>query len=73
MTEVESRNRRLLLISNSTLHGNDYLDHAEKEIRDFLSAVSRVLFVPFAQHDRDAYVASARQRLEAMGYELDSP
>jgi hypothetical protein len=26
--------RRLLLISNSTLHGSGYLDHAEKEIRD---------------------------------------
>jgi len=72
MTEIEGRYRRLLLISNSTLHGSGYLDHAEKEIRDFLGAVGRVLFVPFAQHDRDAYAASARQRLEAMGYELDS-
>ncbi len=72
MTEVEIRDRRLLLISNSTLYGGGYLDHAEKEIRDFLGAVTRVLVVPFAQHDRDAYAASARQRLETMGYELDS-
>src|SRR5262247_2373064 len=72
MTEIESRDRRLLLISNSTLYGSGYLDHAEKEIRDFLGAVGRVLFVPLAQHDRDVYVASARRRLEAMGYELDS-
>jgi dipeptidase E len=72
MTEVKGRDRRLLLISNSTLYGSGYLDHAEKEIRDFLGAVSRVLFVPFAQHDRDAYAASARRRLEAMRYELDS-
>jgi dipeptidase E len=72
MTEVESRNRRLLLISNSTLYGSGYLDHAEKEIKDFLGAVGRVLFVPFAQYDRDAYATTARQRLEAMEYELDS-
>lgn len=72
MTAVESWNRRLLLISNSTLYGSGYLDHAEEEIRDCLGAVSRVLFVPFAQHDREAYAASARQRLGAMGYELDS-
>jgi len=72
MTEIESRDRRLLLISNSTLYGSGYLDHAENEIRYILGAVSRVLFVPFAQHDRDAYAALARRRLEAMGYELDS-
>lgn len=72
MTEVESLDRRLLLISNSTLYGSGYLDHAEKEIRNFLGAVSRVLFVPFAQHDHDAYTALARQRLETMGYELES-
>jgi len=72
MADIESRGQRLLLISNSTLYGSGYLDHAEKEIRDFLGAVGRVLFVPFAQHERDAYAASARWRLEAMGYELDS-
>ena len=37
---------QLLLISNSTLYGSGYLDHAEKEIRDFLGNVKRVLFVP---------------------------
>src|SRR5262245_17773901 len=72
MTEVKSRDRRLLLISNSTLYGSGYLDHAEKEIRDFLGAVDRLLFVPFAQYDRDAYTALVYQRMEAMGYALDS-
>jgi len=63
---------RLLLISNSTLHGSGYLDHAESEIRDFLGDVKRVLFVPYALHDRDGYAAQARARFERMGYELDS-
>ena len=46
--------KRLVLISNSTLYGSSYLDHAEQEIRDLLGTVRHVLFVPFALHDRDA-------------------
>ena len=63
---------RLLLISNSTLYGSGYLDHAESEIRDFLGEIKRVLFVPFALHDRDEYTATAQQRFAKMGYELSS-
>jgi dipeptidase E len=63
---------QLLLISNSTLYGSGYLDHAESEIRDFLGDAKRVLFVPFALHDRDAYAATARERFARMGYELSS-
>jgi dipeptidase E len=64
--------KRLLLISNSTVHGSGYLDHAEPEIRETLGSSRRVLFVPFALYDRDAYAVQARKRFEAMGYELDS-
>lgn len=64
---------QLLLISNSTLYGSGYLDHAEEEIRDFLGGgVKRVLFVPYALHDRDAYAGTAKQRFAKMGYELSS-
>lgn len=65
-------NKRVLLISNSTLYGSGYLDHAESEIRSFLGAVTRVLFVPFALYDRAAYATMARERFEKMGYGLDS-
>jgi dipeptidase E len=63
---------RILLISNSTLHGSGYLDHAEAEIRSFLGDVQRVLFVPYALFDRDKYAETARQRFEKMGLELSS-
>jgi dipeptidase E len=63
---------RILLISNSTLFGSGYLDHAEAEIRDFLGDLKRVLFVPFALYDRDAYALTARDRFRKMGYELTS-
>ena len=65
-------NRKILLISNSTLHGSGFLDHAEAEIRDFLGQVQRVLFVPFAIHDQDGYASKVRDRLGLMGYDVDS-
>ncbi len=66
-------NKRLLLISNSTLYGSGYLDHAEPEIRDFLGkSTSRVLFVPYALYDHAAYANTAGDRFRKMGYELTS-
>jgi len=65
-------NKRVLLISNSTLYGSGYLDHAAAEIRDFLGDLKRVLFVPFALYDRDAYAATAKNRFDRLGYDLTS-
>ena len=64
--------KRILLISNSTLYGSGFLNHAEGEIRDFFGKIRRVLFVPFALFDHHAYAAKARSRFKALGYELDS-
>lgn len=68
--KIESENERLLLISNSTLYGSGFLDHAEDAIREFLGDVKRLLFVPFALHDRDAYGAKVRERLGDMVHEV---
>lgn len=65
-------NQRVLLISNSTLYGGGFLDHAEGEISNFLGKVRRVLFIPFALHGHDAYCAKVQTRFNAMGYELVS-
>uniref|UniRef100_A0A8C5NNH6 Uncharacterized protein n=1 Tax=Junco hyemalis TaxID=40217 RepID=A0A8C5NNH6_JUNHY len=65
--------RRLLLISNSTLHGGGYLGHCQQHIQSFLGQnVRRVLFIPYALHDRDAYARTAREKFESLGYGLDS-
>jgi len=64
--------KRALLISNSTLYGSGYLDHAEGEIVDFLSRARKISFVPFAAYDRGRYTLQARQRFERMGFELTS-
>ncbi|XP_041663318.1 alpha-aspartyl dipeptidase [Cheilinus undulatus] len=64
--------RRLLLVSNSTLHGSGYLDHCQTNISDFFKKdVKRVLFVPYALHDRDAYTKTARDKFRTLGYEVD--
>jgi dipeptidase E len=67
-----SEQKRVLLISNSTLYGSGYLDHAESEIRSFLGGLRNVLFIPYALYDRDAYAAMAQKRFEKMGYTLES-
>ncbi|KAM6946253.1 alpha-aspartyl dipeptidase [Aplochiton taeniatus] len=65
--------RRLLLVSNSTLHGSGYLDHCQQQIKSFFGQdVKRVLFVPYALHDRDAYAKTARDKFKTLGYEVDS-
>lgn len=64
--------RRLLLISNSTNHGQGYLDHVLAEIDDFLGPVRRLVFVPFALKDRAAYGARAAERLAAIGVEVST-
>jgi dipeptidase E len=71
MARIEDA-KRLLLISNSTLHGSGYLDHAEDEIRDFVAGRTSVIFVPYAVHDRRAYAAKAQERFREMGLSLTS-
>ena len=67
--------KRLLLLSNSINYGQEFLEHAVSDIRDFLGAeVRRVLFIPFAGVTRsyDDYAEAVRGRFEEMRYELDS-
>lgn len=64
--------RRILLLSTSTVHGSGYLDYAEAELRDFLGNTSRILFIPFALHDRTGYATRVRERFGAIDYGVDS-
>ena len=63
---------RILLISNSTVHGQGYLDHVQEQIKTFLGGAKTILFFPFALFDRDDYAAKAKARFAAMGYSLES-
>ena len=67
--------RRLLLLSNSTNYGEEYLRYALREIQSFLgTGTRRVLFVPYAgvRWSYEAYAAKVRERFEEIGYRLDS-
>jgi len=72
MLQREHSGKSLLLISGSSVYGHGYLDHVENEIRDFLGGIRRVVFIPFALHDREAYCAKVRGRLGRMGFTLES-
>jgi peptidase E len=45
----------LFLLSNSTVFGMQYLEHALESLKDFLSDERRLLFVPYALADYDGY------------------
>lgn len=64
--------RRLLLISNSTQPGGSWLGYCQPQIEAHLAGVRRLLFIPFALHDRAAYAAKAAERFAALGIAVDS-
>lgn len=72
MLDFENTVKNLLLISSSNVHGQGYLDHVEHEIREMLRDIQRIVFIPYALYDRDAYAAKVRERFERMGIGLDS-
>lgn len=63
---------RLLLLSNSTNHGQGYLSHARDVIDDHLDGIDSLIFVPYALHDHDAYTAKARETFAAWGMTVTS-
>lgn len=71
--------KRLLLLSNSTSHGKGFLEHCAQELDEALTGVTRLLFIPWALHDLDAYAAKARDGFRRIDrqvisiHEMDDP
>jgi len=65
-------NARLLLISTSTVYGTGYLDHAQSEIVDHLRGIRKVMFIPYALKDHEAYADKACDRFGKMGFHCES-
>ena len=64
---------RLLLISNSTMPGEPYLDYPKGEIHKFLgSSPVTALFIPFAgvTFSFDAYVTKVEERFAEIGHHV---
>jgi dipeptidase E len=64
--------KRILQISNSTLYGQNYLDHCADSILEFLGETRTLLFVPYAGHDRDGYAGRVTERFEPMRVKVSS-
>ncbi len=62
--------RELLLLSNSTAPGMRFLEHAAEAIRVMVGDRDRLLFVPFASSEPDAYTSVMRQALAPAGIEV---
>lgn len=67
-------NKRLLLLSNSTMVGEQYLGWPEHHIKDFLKDVKKVLFIPYAgvTISYDEYAKVVSERFNNFGYHVDS-
>jgi dipeptidase E len=66
---------RLLLISNSTNAGEEYLQHAKGHIKDFLGGkVKKVLFIPYAavSFSYDEYQEKVQKRFSEFDVQVDS-
>ena len=60
----------LILLSNSSVFGRGYLEHAIDAIGDFLGSRKTVHFAPYALADHDDYSGRARTALSAVGAEV---
>lgn len=74
--------RNLLLVSSSKCHPSGYLDHCAEQAAELFTAVTEIIFVPYARPGgmtHDAYTAVARERFAAMKiavrglHEFDDP
>jgi len=68
-------NSRLLLLSNSTNSGEQYLAWPKSHIKDFLgTSVKKILFIPYAgvTISYDEYFTAVSQQLTDFGYHVDS-
>lgn len=67
--------RRLLLLSNSTNSGEDYLGWPRQYIKAFLKVdIKQILFIPWAgvTLEWDVYTKMVTERFQTMGYRIDS-
>lgn len=62
--------RRLLLLSTSRIHGQNYMAYCEHTIQAFWGDNREILFVPFAAQNQAAYSQHVRTYLEPMGFSV---
>jgi dipeptidase E len=64
---------QLLLISSSFIPGGTgYLDYCSADVLNFYRTVTRILFIPYALKDRDAYTAKIATHFDGSGLLVES-
>ena len=68
------KQKRMLLISNSTNAGEAYLDYPKHNIKEFLGEIKEVIFVPYAMVSGtfDDYLAKVQNRFSEIGIAVRS-
>src|SRR5690606_29098201 len=61
----------LLLLSSSATHGTGFLEHALPAVADWLDGRDRLLFIPCATRDGDAYLQVVRSAAAPLGVAVD--
>lgn len=64
--------RKLLLISSSRLHGQDYMAYCRQELDDFWGSTRQLLFIPYALQNHGAYADKVRAGLAPLGFKIHS-
>jgi len=75
MPDANFSDRKLLLLSNSTNAGEDWLEFAEEPINNFLGdSAKTVLFIPYAgvTISFDEYANRTEAKFQSLGYHLES-
>ncbi len=63
--------RELLLMSNSYVFGRGFLEHAREEIASVMGGRRRILFLPFAGKDHDAYTRRMQEAMAPLGIDVE--
>ena len=66
-------NRKLLIVSTSTVHGKPYLSYMTDDIKVHFAGIDEIVFIPFARPSGltwDAYTEIARTYFKAIGIKV---
>ena len=64
--------KRALLLSNSRLSGEGFLEWCSTELRDFLDGAERILFIPWALADHNGYANVVSSAYDSFGLDIES-
>src|ERR1700751_13949 len=69
---MKSETQLLLISSSFTPGGAGYLDYCAADVLNFFRTITRILFIPFALKDRDAYAAKIAAHFDGSGLLVES-